>query len=145
MVKQAGRAHWLIVAGITSVLLVVGLFLFARDSAAETATGFMTALSKGDVDKLVELSYFDRTSTDELRKKWDFAVHRAGPHYLFAWRVENVSQADSENAAAMMAVTRNIDQEGFEEKFQLPLVKKDGSWKVDVRAINRTLFPALPR
>jgi len=145
VVKQAGKVHWLIVAGIVSVVLVVGLFLFARDSAAETASGFMKALGSGDVDTLVKLSYLDNTSADEMRKKWDFAVHRAGPHYLFAWQLDNVVQSDSENAAASMQVTRNIDQESFQEKFQLPLVKHDGKWLVDVRAINRKLYPALPR
>ncbi len=143
--KQAGRAHWLIVAGVASVVLVIGVFLFGKDSAGEAASGFMTALGSGNVDRLVELSYFDKSSKEDLRKQWDFAVHRAGPHYLFAWKLVNVSESDANNAAATLAVTRNLGQEGFEEKFQLPLVRQDGEWKVDVRAINRTLYPALPR
>lgn len=143
--KQAGKAHWLIVAGIASLLVVLGLFFFGKDNAALTASEFMKALGKGDVDKLVALSYYEGGDRQTLREKWDFAVHRAGPHYIFAWRIAGIQKSDPENAAAVLMVTRNADQGGYEEKFQLPLVQKGGDWKVDVRAINRLLYPALPR
>lgn len=143
--KQAGKAHWLVIAGIASILVVVGLFLFAQDSAGDTAHRFMTALAKGDVETLTELSYYPEGSKEELKEKWDFAVNKAGKHFLFFGRIVNVSQSAPDTAAATMQITKNPQAGGYEEKFQLPLVKEGGDWKVDVRTISRTMYPALPR
>jgi hypothetical protein len=52
--KQAGKAHWLTIAGILSVFVVAGLFFFGKDPVATTAGDFMSALAKGDVDTLTE-------------------------------------------------------------------------------------------
>jgi len=143
--KRAGKAHWLVIAGLASLVVVAALFAFGRDSAGDAAHDFMSALAKGDVDKLTELSYYPGASKDELKKKWDFTVHKAGKYYRFLGRIVNVTQTDNENAAAVMQITRNADGGGYEEKFQLPLVKEGDEWKVDVRAISRSMYPGLPR
>ncbi len=45
-----------------------------------------------------------------------------------------------------MMVIRNAERDGaYEEKFELPLVKKDGKWKVEVLGLDRRLYPGLPR
>lgn len=143
--KQAGKAHWLTIAGIVSIFVVAGLFFFAKDSAATTASDFMSALAKGDVDKLTELSSFQGATKEELKEKWRFSVKEVAPHYLFVWRIVAVTRSDENSAAARMQVVRNPDQGGYEENFQLPLVKEDGEWKVDIRAVNRGLYPGMPR
>jgi hypothetical protein len=143
--KQAGRAHWLILAGVASVIAVVVLFLFAKDSTTDTAGAFLRALGKGDVDTLVDLSFYDQASKEELREKWDFAVNRAGPHYIFAWKLVGSVQSDEETAAVSVMFVRDYDKGGYEQKLQIPLVKREGRWLVDVRAIDRSVYPALPR
>jgi hypothetical protein len=144
--KRAGKAHWLTLAGIVSIFIVIGLFLFAKDDVAETTGGFMNALARGDVGRLVELSYYPEINQDQLKKKWDFTVNRAGPHYRFSYRIVNITHSDPSTAAATLMVIRNVDSgSSYEEKFQLPLVKDRDQWKVDIRAISRTLYPGLPR
>jgi hypothetical protein len=142
---QAGRAHWLTIAGLASLLVVAGLFFFGQDRAGKVAHAFMTALGEGDVDALVQHSFYPGASSEELRDRWKFAVERAGPNYRFAWRIVGITKASEETAAAVMMVVRNPGPTSFEEKIQLPLQKEKGEWKVDVRAIDRKLYPALPR
>jgi hypothetical protein len=144
--NRAGKAHWLTVAGIASVLVVAGLFMFGKDDAGETASAFMTALAKGDVDKLTQLSYYEGTSKEVLRKRWEFTVKRAAPHFMFIWRISAVTHMDEDDAVATLQVIRNAETgQGFEEKFQLPLLKANDEWKVDIRAISRNMYPGLPR
>lgn len=143
--KQAGRAHWLTIAGILSVFVVAGLFFFGKDSAATTAGDFMSALAKGDVDTLTELSFFQGATKEQLREKWRYTVKEVGPHYVFAWRISGITRSEENSAAAKMQVIRNLDQGGYEENFQLPLVKENGDWKVDVRSISRAMYPGLPQ
>lgn len=143
--KRAGRAHWLTIAGILSVFVVAGLFFFGKDAATTTAADFMSALAKGDVETLTELSLFPGATKEELKEKWRYTVKEVGPHYFFAWNIVAVTRSDENNAAARMKVIRNLDRGGYEENIQLPMVKENGEWKVDVRAINRALYPGLPR
>lgn len=135
----------MVVAGLAGLIAIVGLFIFGKDSAGQTATEFMTALAKGNVDKLVDLSYYGTGSKEDLRRKWDFAVHRAAPHYVFSWKITNVVESDPKNAAATVMINRTYDAGGYEEKYQLPMVLVDGQWRVDVRAINHSMYPAIPR
>ncbi|HRK21582.1 MAG TPA: DUF4878 domain-containing protein [Fimbriimonadaceae bacterium] len=142
---RSGKAHWLTIVGILSVVAIGALMLFARDSAGSSAGQFMTALGKGDVDTLTKLSYIEGVPSEEVRKKWEFTTD-VGKHYMFRWRIVNITQSDDKTAAATMQVTRNsAAASGYEEKFQLPLVKIGDDWKVDVTAISRGLYPALPR
>jgi hypothetical protein len=143
--KQAGKAHWLTIAGILSIFVVAGLFFFAKDPVAKTANDFMVALAKGDVDTLTELSSFQGASKEELKEKWRFTVKEVAPHYMFAWKILSIARSDENTAAARLMVRRNADQGGFDENFQLPLVKENGEWKVDVRSISRAMYPGLPQ
>ena len=143
--KQAGKAHWLTIAGILSVFVVAGLFFFGKDSAATTAGEFMSALAKGDVDTLTELSWFQGATKEQLKEKWRYSVKEVGPHYVFAWKINAVTRSGDDSAAARMQVIRNLDAGGYEENFQLPLVKDNGNWKVDVRSISRAMYPGLPK
>lgn len=121
------------------------LVFFARDSAGATAGNFMTALAKGDVPELVRLSHMPEVSNEDLKKKWEFTVD-AGKYYRFTWKITAVEQLTETTGTAKMQVMRNATSgSSYEENFQLPLVKIDGEWKVDVSSMNRGLYPALPR
>ena len=143
--KQAGKAHWLTIAGILSIFVVAGLFFFAKDPVGETANDFMVALAKGDIDTLTELSSFQGATKEQLKEKWRFTIEEVAPHYMFAWKILSVARSDENTAAARMMVRRNADRGGFDETFQLPLVKENGEWKVDVRSISRAMYPGLPQ
>jgi len=97
------------------------------------------------VDRLCELSYFPGDK-EKLRKQWEFAVNDAGKYYVYTWQFTGTTISDSDTAAVAMAFMANADQSGSpESKIQLPMVKENGVWKVDVKAITTEMYPALPR
>ncbi len=63
---------------------------------------------------------------------------------LYSIRSERI--VDSNDAAVSLSVWRNyFSGISYDEKFELPMIKQEGKWLVDVRGINREMFPALPR
>lgn len=143
--KRRGRINLIVAIGALGVV-VIGLFLFlAQESPATAANRFMVALAKGDVPQLMESSFYDG-DRENLRKQWDFATGVAGTYYRFSWRILNTVNSDSRNASVDMFVWRNATSPmTFEERFQLPMVRVDGQWKVDIKSVSRKLYPALPR
>lgn len=143
--KRAGKAHWLMIAGLASVLVLLGLVIFGRDSAGETAAEFMTALGSGNAEKLTDLTFLGTGTKEEMRAKWEFATKRAAPYYRFTWRITNVAESGPNDANVTLQVMRNASASSYEEKFQLPLVKVKDEWKVDVRSVSSQMYPGLPR
>jgi hypothetical protein len=81
-----------------------------------------------------------------MRKKWDFAVNRAGKYYLFTYKITSARQIDENNAQVTMQFTKDAgDPSSYDAKYEIPLVKVGNEWKVDVKAISRELYPAIPR
>jgi len=143
---QAGRVNVLLLGAIGSVVLILLVLFFGKESLSSVGVRFMSALAKGDVDTLTDMSYLGSEPKDSIRKKWDFAVNKVGKYYHFAWKVTSANQADANSGAVRLSVMRNVDSGGsYEENFQLPLVRTDGQWKVDVKNISREMFPGLPR
>jgi hypothetical protein len=140
--KRAGKVHFLVVAGIVGIVVVVALLLSGQKSPMTAADEFMRALAKGDVDTLVAMSYTSQPK-DELREDWDFAVNKAGKYYQFMYKLKYMKQNDPNNAVVAMDLEKR--SVGYAENFQLSMVKDAGEWKVDVRSISRNMFPALPR
>lgn len=135
---------------ILAIVVVAALFslilLGGRESPESVAIQFMTALSKGDSDKLAALSSTRNSSAETIKKQWEFATHVAAPHYTFLWRIMRSLQASPNEASVSLQVTRNALTPGsFEENYELPLVREQGKWKVVVSGINAEMYPALPR
>jgi len=144
--RQAGRVNIVVVGAIVAIAMIATVLLFSRQSVTEVASRFMSGLATGDVETLTKLTYLSEVPEDEVRKKWDFAVNEAGKYYRFRWQVLSAKENDDKTAAVRMYVWRNADSPAsYEENFQLPLIKVDGQWKVDVRAISRDMYPGLPR
>jgi hypothetical protein len=141
--RTSGRVSLLLVAGIVSFVFVLALLFVPRESVTGVGNRFMTALAQGDVDTLTEMSYIGNAPPETVREEWRFATQEAGRHYRFIWRVTGATQASDNSASVRMQVVR--DSVGYEENYQLPLVKTEEGWKVDVRGISRSLYPALPR
>jgi hypothetical protein len=144
--RRAGRVNIVLVGALVAIIMIGGVILMGRQSVTTVAAKFMTALAKHDVDTLTEMTYLNGRDKAEVRKKWDFAVNDAGKHYLFMWRIASSKEADPNTASVTLQMVRNIRGSGsYEEKYDLPLVKENGEWKVDVSAISREVFPALPQ
>ena len=140
--KRAGKVHFLVVAGIVGIIVVVALLFSGQQSPMTAADEFMRALAKGDIDKLVAMSYTSQPK-DKLREDWDFAVNKAGKYYQFMYKLKYMKQNDPNNAVVAMDLEKR--SVGYAENFQLSMIKDGGEWKVDVRSISRNMVPALPR
>lgn len=136
------------VAGLLG-LLVIGVVVFlSGESSQAAATRFMNALGKGDVSTLVSMSDMPGKSPEEIKRDWEYTTKVAGPHYIFTYKITSNLDANEQSTISMvrMMVTRNVDRDdSYEEKFELPMVKKDGKWKVEVLGLDRRLYPGLPR
>ena len=143
---RSGKANWLIVAGTIGLVLIVAILAFAKESPQAAANRFMYALAKGDVKQLAALSYMDGESPKDIEEAWDFSVNKAAPYYRFIFKYESFVQSDPNNASVKYMVVGSADSpSSYEEKREVPMVLKDGKWLVDVRGMDRRMFPALPR
>lgn len=143
--KRAGRVSFLMLVGIVAVVGVIVLLFFGRANPTAAASQFMEALAKGDVPTLTRLSHMEGRTPEQVREAWEFTTSVPGKHYRFVWNFTGQFQPNDTTATVSMRVWRNFGPAAFDEKFELPLVKKDGQWKVDVREINREMYPGLPR
>ncbi|MEZ0324482.1 MAG: hypothetical protein ACAH95_01125 [Fimbriimonas sp.] len=144
--KLSGRASLMTIVAVAAILLVVGLFLFSKESLSSVATRFLQALDAGDVATLTKMSYLDKDTEEEMRKKWDFAVNKAGRFYRFRYEITAARQVSPDSAQVSMQFIKDaLNPNAFPEKIDLPLVKVGGEWKVDVKAMSRDMYPALPR
>ena len=143
--KRRGRANWLVIAGLAGLVMMVVIYILGRESASSVAQRFMLALAAGDAEKLTDLSYCKDIPKQDMQKKWDYAVHTAGPYYRFTWAITGEVETSGDSAAVKMMLTRAVNtQSSFEEPYDIPMVKTSDGWKVDVLGLNRKVFPALP-
>lgn len=126
--------------------LIGGVFLFSGSSPSEAAVKFMSALAKGDVQALTGLTALGTDTPAQVEAKWKFATE-AAKHYRFGWSITSATtNRAGDRGAVRMQVERNLGGSGsYGENFQLPMVKKDGTWKVEVSGISREMYPFLPR
>ena len=148
--RQSGRISLLGLGAIAIVALIVASLFLAKEDPAAVGGQFMDALARHDVDKLTELSYVNATDPHaiEVEKKrlhdqWDFSVNVAGKHFPFLWKETSSSIATDTHATVALQVTR-VEANSTDEKYELQLEKVNGKWFVDVGAISRAMFPALP-
>lgn len=145
--NQSGRVSLVSLLAVVAVVLLVIVVAFGQESLSTVGARFMGALARHDVDALTEMSYMgDNVSKEDIRKKWDFAVNTAGKYYRFQWKIVGTLQANDREGSVRMQVTRNSDNPGgYEENYQLPMMKIGDKWKVYVPGISREMFPGLPR
>lgn len=137
------RINPLIALAILCVVVITSLFFIKGSSPKEIGNEFMIALAKGDVQKLCDLGYTKDMTDAEEKRQWEFATQVAAPYYRFMWRVGGESHPDATSASVQVLMNRG---QGEEEKFEVPLIQMaDKKWYVDVRELNRNMYPALPR
>ena len=143
--KRSGRTSIIVIITITLVAAVIGLFLMAGESPNGVGVKFLTALANGNTKTLAELSYMDGNTPAEIEEKWK-QTHEISKYWYFAYQVQGTTIQDDKTATIRLEWVKNVSSpSAFGEKYELPMVKVDGKWKVDVRAISREMYPALPR
>jgi hypothetical protein len=106
----------------------------------------MTALQKHDIDQLTELSAVPADQKGKLHKQWDFCLNTATPTYNFRWQFQYSAATGTDTEVVTVKMWKNADNPGsYDENFQVPLVKVDGRWKVDVYRMSSKFYPAIPR
>jgi hypothetical protein len=142
--RRAGRVSLVAVAGIACLLMVAALFLLSGQSPGGAAGQFLTALAKGDVDKLADNSVLGGKDHDQLKAAWQETLKYARD-YTFRWDITNVRQ-DSDGAVVRIDFTRNpYSSMSYPEHYELQMVQVGGKWKVDVSQIPRDMFPFVPQ
>lgn len=149
--RQSGKINLLALAFLAIAGMIVASLAFAKEDPAAVGAQFMDALARHDVDKLTELSYVEDSNgvsledaRKQLREQWDFSVNTAGKHYPFKWTTSGSIKSTETEATVIVQINKG-GPNGYDEKYELPLEKHDGKWKVIVTAISQTMFPALPR
>lgn len=145
--RRAGRISWILVAVIAGLIAFIGiLFVSSGDTPEAAGSKFMSALLNADADTLTKLSYMEGLSPEQIHQRWDYTLNRAAPHYRFVYNIDTSVRTGEQSAALKITFTRNVGQkDSSAENYQLPLVKVGNEWKVDVRSMNREMFPGLPR
>jgi hypothetical protein len=144
--KRSGRFSPFIVVGVICLVMLVPLLFLTRTGPEKATAEFMGALGTANVEKLAELSIIGNHSVEERRKLWQESVGLS-KHYVFTWRITDVTKIDENHSAVILMVRRNLQiRMGEDEtKFQVPMVKTDAGWRVAVDQLNRDLYPYLPR
>jgi hypothetical protein len=135
---------------IIILAFVAGLVVMALTTGGETpmAVGgkFMSALAAGDAAKLAALSHAEGVSQEELEEQWRYTMDVAAPHFKFTYAIKGESITTDRDAIVWMMYAKDAgSSSAYEERFELPLVKTDEGWRVDVYSLNRDMFPGLPR
>jgi hypothetical protein len=144
--KESGRVSLLALGSLVCVVIIVVLLLFSRESPSAAGTRFMVALQDHDVDTLTKLSMMKKANPEDVRKQWDFAMNKAEKYYRFAFKVEGSSQASDTTASVKIRMIKDSDKPGaYDELYELPMVRDNDEWKVDVRGLSRDFFNCLPR
>ena len=144
--RARGRVNWMIVLLTAVAVAIFGLLATSGDTANSAAGKFLRALGKGDVTTLADLSYFSpEQGRSQTEADWSRTV-KLGKHYIFAWRIVGDTRPAPDRSLVRIAVTKDVSSESsYEENFSLSMVKVKGKWLVDVRAMSRDMYPALPR
>lgn len=145
MRDRAGiKLNLIVVFGVLGLAAIAILLVLSQNSPDVAGEQFMKALAKKDVNKLVELSYMENPSAP-LKDQWADTVNNKARTYVFLWVWESSRRQGDEAVLLVHLIEFKGPVQSDSETFELPLVRKEGKWKVDLRSLSRKFFPALPR
>jgi hypothetical protein len=145
-----------LILAIVGVAVVVFAFLFTlkQNSPEAAAAEFLNALTKRDPQAAARLSYLENPSKP-LSEQWDYAFNKAGKHFLFlvseVGRVQRHSDDRATLSVSYYEFTGPADggdlpvNASSNETYELPMIKVDGQWKVDLASLTRRFYPYLPK
>lgn len=144
--KQAGKTSVITIFGILGAVTIGILMFFGQESPSTACTRFLDALARGDVDAVVKNSFMAGVDDAKAKESWTYTLKTAAPYYRFGWEILNTKTASDTKASVEINFVRNIGSDmAYPERFGIPMEKKDGTWKVDVRSLPRKIFPSFPR
>jgi len=146
--KKAGRASLVLLAVVVAVFIggVILLFMLSGEAPETVANKWLYALAKGDVPTLTRLSYIGNKPESDLQKQWEFTTKVANPYYRFRYLVKGSRPISSEASAVQIEMMKDANKTGsVPEPYDIPMARVDNQWKVDLRGINRDIYPDLPR
>jgi hypothetical protein len=139
------RFNPIIAIGAIGLVAIVIVLLMVGQSPEEAARQFMVALSKGDTAKLTEMSHLPEPEAP-LKQQWKDTFEKYAKNYVFAWQMEGSEKMSDSQATVKILIVEFRGPELHENDVtNLPMVKRGGEWKVDIRSLTRTFFPGLPR
>jgi len=145
--RSAGglRFNPIITLGLLGVIAIPIILFLLGQSPEAAAKEFMAALAKGDVDKLTEMTYLPEPESD-IKSQWKHTFETSARNYVFGWQFGSTEKDGSDRAVVRVTITefRGPETHGNDEA-NLPLIRKDGKWMVDMRSLSRSFFPGLPR
>jgi hypothetical protein len=132
------------VGGLGLIAIIVVMLMIGK-SPEQAAREFMTALSKGDVATLTSMSYLPDPEAP-LEEQWRHTFDNIAKNYVFAWQIQGSEKMSEEEAVVRILIIEYRGPELHENDIaNLPLTKRDGEWKVNLRSLSRLFFPGLPR
>ncbi len=141
--RRSGRVNVVLIGAIACALLMGTLFLLmGQESMSTVGIRFMSALARRDAKTLASISHIEGKTSDDLVKEWQRTLDRA-KNFRFKWQILGSEEAGPDSGSVRLEVERN--EEGYGNKYQLPLRRDGDRWKVEVRGISREMYPYLPR
>ncbi|MBA3725209.1 MAG: hypothetical protein H0W86_01850 [Armatimonadetes bacterium] len=143
--RGSARMNLIVVLGIAGLAAILLLLTLTQQSPQEATNEFMEALATKNVNRLAEMSYLESPRTP-LKEQWDVAVNERAKNFVFIWHFESSRQPSPEEAVVRLTLVEFRGPEPKDsEPYEIPLLKRDGQWKVDLASLTRKFFPALPR
>ena len=145
--KRAGKISPLILGGVVGVVALLALIFLMQttDSAGLRVDKFLTALGKADVNGIMATSTFGDEPAEAVRAKWQKCLDRT-KYYRFYWQVKLTSTTSPDEGNVTVDMYKDAGNiQTYPSKVQIPVVRINGEWYVDARAIDRESYPALPR
>jgi hypothetical protein len=143
--RERGRASIITIGGIVSAILIVALFFLAKESPSTAAARFLDALARTDAKTLAQNSFIEGKSEADLEKAWEKTLY-VTRYFKFGWRIAGQQEQSDNRAAVIVFVIPDLEKpDAYEQKQELPMVRQDGHWRVDLRRLSRAFYPALPK
>ncbi|GIV02569.1 MAG: hypothetical protein KatS3mg015_1399 [Fimbriimonadales bacterium] len=129
------------------ILLAIGFVVLMNRQTPEAAVQkFMEGLANQDLQTLNEYSYLEKPSKP-IEEQWRYCFDVASKGMPFVWRIGDARMTGDGHAVVdVYLVQFSIGgAKEVDEPFKIPVIQKDGRWKVDLVGVPRDFFPGLPR
>lgn len=143
---RSGRTSVIAIVVVASLLAFAGISMFGGERPMSVVAKFLEALAEKDYETLADLSNAPGYSHEEMLEEWKRSTTEAGKYFKFIYQIQNESFTTEDTAVVLVSFTPEAgSQIAYERRLEVGVTKVDGEWKVDVLALNRDIYPGLPR
>lgn len=144
--RTSGRANIAIVIAGAFIVALGAMTMFTEPTATDVASRFMAAMAKLDASTLADLSYVEGEDKGRVLEQWTYMTDVVAKEYTFSYEIKGEKSLSDKSSIVWMMFTKHAGMDGaFEERFELPMIKTDEGWKVDILATSRDFLPGMPR